>query len=430
MNAVFLSQWQLYRRGAMRPPLLGLEPKSEGSFDDGVVPGDIRVFADTNRPLVALVVEDRRLSGWRIVPVSPFCAPASDRELMVGERVLQLWNATVVSRRFASRSWLVDSVSGEDIAEVRGALSAAKPGHVTSGDGVQAKYEREFLIGEGTLVPFVVPAAAEPPRFVWTRYAGLLAASIVLCLAMWHAFAPQGARRAAWSWRDGCLVSIEDRGYEIELYDATEEPESQGETADVDISIELPVTKWFGHEPEPMVVKPVKFADVRGPKIPEGIAGIRPMAEAYKSPFRAPMDVVFLSSPEKHYGAAHAPKGAARPCCAFARPIDKAPEVRCTMEGGGSARSGVDAVLSVLGEGADGAKITVMFDADVIEGYRKVPFARLEDGVLARYELMAFEGKEISGKSVGVALIWPSSDGDIRTPLVPDIQADTYKCAP
>ena len=150
MNAAFLSQWQLYRRGAARPPLVGLEPRTDSAFDEEVKAGEVRVFADTNRPLVALVVEDRRLSGWRIVPVSPFCAPASNREIMVGERVLQLWNATVVSRRFASRSWRVDGISAAELEEVRGAIAAAKPGWISSGEGVQAKYEREFLIGEGT----------------------------------------------------------------------------------------------------------------------------------------------------------------------------------------------------------------------------------------------------------------------------------------
>ena len=94
MNAAFLNEWQLYRRGAQLPPIVGLKPKTDSEFDAGVAVGEIRIFADTNRPLVALVVEDRRLSGWRIVPVSPFCAPASGRELMVGERVFQLWNAT------------------------------------------------------------------------------------------------------------------------------------------------------------------------------------------------------------------------------------------------------------------------------------------------------------------------------------------------
>ena len=420
MNAAFLSQWQLYRRGAMRPPLFGLEPKSDGAFDDGVAPGEIRVFADTNRPLVALVVEDRRLSGWRIAPVSPFCAPASDRELMVGERVLQLWNATVVSRRFASRSWLVDSVSAEDLAEVRGALAAAKPGMIASGDGVQAKYEREFLIGEGSLIPFVAPVAAESPRFVWTRYAGLLAASVVLCFAMWHVFAPQGARRATRGWRDGWnFVSVEDAGEEIELYDATEEAEKQGEIAEVDIAIEPPGIRWFGREPEPKAESRGKFADVRGPKIPEGIARIKPKESSYKSPLEAPMDVVFLSSPGEQAGATHVQKAGVRSYAAFAPPLDKAPEVRCMLEGGGSERSGVDAVLSVIGEGADGAKVTVMFDADVVEGYRKVAKEQLEEGVLARYELMAFAGREIGDKAVVVTLIWPSSDGDVRTPLAP-----------
>ena len=142
MNAAFLNEWQLYRRGAQLPPIVGLEPKTDSEFDADVAVGEIRIFADTNRPLVALVVEDRRLSGWRIVPVSPFCAPASDRELMVGERVFQLWNATVVSRRFASRSWRVDAISDSDLAEIRGAIAAANPGRVTAGNDVQGKSTR------------------------------------------------------------------------------------------------------------------------------------------------------------------------------------------------------------------------------------------------------------------------------------------------
>ena len=136
MNAAFINEWQLYRRGSQRPPLVGLAPKTDSAFDAEVSAGEIRIFADTNRPLVALIVEDRKLSGWRIVPVSPFCAPASDRELMVGERVFQLWNATVVSRRFASRGWRVDELGADDLAVVRGAIAAANPGRVTA-DGVQ-----------------------------------------------------------------------------------------------------------------------------------------------------------------------------------------------------------------------------------------------------------------------------------------------------
>ena len=32
---------------------------------------------------------------------------------------------------------------------------------------------------------------------------------------------------------------------------------------------------------------------------------------------------------------------------------------------------------------------------------------------------MAFAGREIGDKAVVVTLIWPSNDGDVRTPLAP-----------
>lgn len=195
MNAAFINEWQLYRRGSQRPPLVGLAPKTDSAFDAEVSAGEIRIFADTNRPLVALIVEDRKLSGWRIVPVSPFCAPASDRELMVGERVFQLWNATVVSRRFASRGWRVDELGADDLDVVRGAIAAANPGRVTAGDGVQAKYEREFLVGEGTLVPFAASRAAEAPRFAWLPPAMKIAASLAVCLAAWYVLMMDSGRQ-------------------------------------------------------------------------------------------------------------------------------------------------------------------------------------------------------------------------------------------
>ncbi len=419
MNAAFLGQWQIYRRGALRPALVGLKPRTDGDFDADVAAGEIRVFADTTRPLVALVVDDRRLSGWRIVPVSPFCAPASDRETMAGERVLQLWNATVVSRRFAERSWRVDSVSAEELTRIRGAIAAARPGVVATGDGVQAKYEREFLVGEGNLVPLAEPSAAELPRFAWVRPAMLAAASLAICLGAWMLFEPSSARRVADNWKDGwreVFVGREDAA--VELVDAEDTKEPQTELAEVDIDFTPDSAKWVGKEPTPTIVKVPKFRDVKGPKIPEGISRIVPHGAAYKSPVDAPMDVVFLASDEAPSVTTR--KGDSLSYGAHAVPLDEMPDVRCALVSGADAASGADAVLTITGKGADGAKVTVMFDQEVVEGYRKTVDG-LSPGVLARYELISFTGGEISPKSVSVMLIWPSSDGDIRTPLVPSV---------
>ena len=409
MNAAFLNEWQLYRRGAQLPPIVGLEPKTDSEFDADVAVGEIRIFADTNRPLVALVVEDRRLSGWRIVPVSPFCAPASARELMVGERVFQLWNATVVSRRFASRSWRVDAISSSDLAEIRGAIAAANPGRVTAGDGVQAKYEREFLVGEGTLVPFAEPRAADLPRLAWMPVALRIAASLALCLAAWYVLMMDSGRQIVRNWRESFhAVDIVQEDAAIELADAHEVREAPPEIAEVDIDFTPPSATWRG--PAPEVVRPAKFADVKGPKVPEEIAKFRLKDEGYRSPLASPMEVVFLSGGERK---SHVPAqgGEFRYASAIA-PLAEPPKVACALWNGETA-----AELEIQCELADGAKITVMFDSDVVEGYRSGDVVSDGKCMTARYELMAFSGKTISAESVFVTLIWPAKDGDERTPV-------------
>ena len=70
------------------------------SFDPEVKVGEVRVFADTKGPLVALILESRGLAGFRIVPVSPYRVPANDREIVIGERVFQLWNVCTAPKNF------------------------------------------------------------------------------------------------------------------------------------------------------------------------------------------------------------------------------------------------------------------------------------------------------------------------------------------
>lgn len=414
MNAAFLNEWQLYRRGAQLPPIVGLEPKTDSEFDADVAVGEVRIFADTNRPLVALVVEDRRLSGWRIVPVSPFCAPASDRELMVGERAFQLWNATVVSRRFASRSWRVDAISDSDLAEIRGAIAAANPGRVTAGDDVQAKYEREFLVGEGTLVPFAEPRAADLPRFGWIQISLKIAASLALCLAAWYVLMMDSGRQIVRNWRGGFhAVDIAQEDATIDLVDAREVREAPTEIAEVNIDFTPPSVTWYG--PAPEVFRPAKFADVKGPKVPEGIKKFTLDRDRFISPISAPMEVVFLSGGERK-SRAPAQSGELRYAAAIA-PLAEPPKVTCKLVN--DTRSGlcVDKILRIEGEVAEGAKITVMFDWDVVEGYGKLSSTASDCKVWINYELMAFSGKTISPESVFVTLIWPSKDGDERTPV-------------
>ncbi|MBE6381577.1 MAG: hypothetical protein E7049_01015 [Lentisphaerae bacterium] len=205
MNEIFQEEWKLYRRGVERPQLRGEKPRGSAAFDPDVRPGDIRIFADTNIPLTALVVDDCGLSGRRIVPVSPFSVPASSREMTDGRRVYQLWNATLVSRRLTDRSWLVERIPEDLLAAIRGRIAAAAPGRLTSGDGPQARYEREFLLTGGSLVPLAGRREAPAAE----RFGGIsgwgLAASVALLIGI-------GATMALWR---GTVAGNREYAYDV-----------------------------------------------------------------------------------------------------------------------------------------------------------------------------------------------------------------------
>ena len=149
MNEAFEKIWAAFCGGAGRAALPGRmeieRARGDAAFDGDVKVGEIRIFADVARPFVALIAEDCGATGRLIVPVSPFAVPASSRELMVGPRVYQLWNAFTASRSFTDRSWIVDTVAGIDLEEIRLKVSSAHPGRI-EGEGVVGDYERAFLV--------------------------------------------------------------------------------------------------------------------------------------------------------------------------------------------------------------------------------------------------------------------------------------------
>ena len=179
MNKTFEQEWNLYKAGGKRPSFVGEAPRGAAEFDSPVKVGEIRVFADMARPFVALVAQDRGNAGFFIVPVSPFTVPASSRELLEGERVYQLWNACTASRGFVARSWLVDTIDGEELAALVGTPRRDATTSL-SADGVVAEYEREFLVSGGDFIPLV---NKEIPRIVhvsWRRVCGLAACFVIL----------------------------------------------------------------------------------------------------------------------------------------------------------------------------------------------------------------------------------------------------------
>ena len=180
MNTIFREEWNLYLKAGARPAFRGDEPKAtNASYDAPVKVGEVRVFADMNRPFVALVLEDKGRLGARIVPVSPFTVPASVREILVGARVFQLWNACTAAQSFVARSWLVETLSEADVSDVNAAL-AAIPSGVQSEDETVLAYERAFRVAGGN---FRFLAETKKARTVsWRSRAGWgLAAMLMLC---------------------------------------------------------------------------------------------------------------------------------------------------------------------------------------------------------------------------------------------------------
>ena len=233
MNETFECEWRAHRHGAAEARLEGEAPRRDAAFDGDVAPGDIRIFADTNRPFVALILEERGLAGWRIVPVSPFSAPASPRETVSGGRVFQLWNACTASRRFAARSWLVAKLSADESASLAVAVEAANPGRVTAGDGILARYEREFLVSGGNFIPLTVPRRATRERSLfaggWKAAASIAIGAVALYAVLWSG--RERIRRACREAWHPVSIAAEDEPVELAGELAADETDGRLQTA-------------------------------------------------------------------------------------------------------------------------------------------------------------------------------------------------------
>ena len=191
---IFEKEWAIHREGGTGAAFTADAGKAKvkGNFDGDPKEGDIRVFADMKRPFVALLVERRGAAGWLIVPVSPFTVPASAREMLVGERVFQLWNACTAAKAFAERSWRVDALPAADVAEIKGALAAASPDRISAGDGAVAEYEREYLVAGGSFAPLFKAPVARSGRTVFFRVLRIAAALAVCVGVAWYAVMERG----------------------------------------------------------------------------------------------------------------------------------------------------------------------------------------------------------------------------------------------
>ena len=187
--SVFRHEWEMYQTREAEPARTpsGTHVPSSATFDQPVASGELRLFADFPTPVTGVLV-GVSAKGWRIVPVSPFTVPASDREILIGSRIYQLWNACDLPVETTSRSWTVDTVPPEDLADLKTALNAAPeeplPADLAACTGLPIEaaddprhdYERTFRI--------VISRAPVVRRRLWRYLGPALAASLLLAVAL------------------------------------------------------------------------------------------------------------------------------------------------------------------------------------------------------------------------------------------------------
>ena len=153
---IFLEEWKMFVDGATEDSVTAKE-KPDGNFDVPVNAGELRIFADCDRPLTGLLykqVDD----SWIVVPVSEFSVPATEQEILIGKRVYQLWNSFTVSSTFVERSWVVDDIPVSDMRDLNAALLHVMVGDpvsedlvnctglpITSLEDPRLEYERKFV---------------------------------------------------------------------------------------------------------------------------------------------------------------------------------------------------------------------------------------------------------------------------------------------
>lgn len=417
MNEIFATEWRMHRECATRPPIIGESPRCDAAFDQDVKPGDIRIFADLSRPFVALIVEDRGLSGFQTVPVSPFSAPASKRERVVGPRVFQLWNACTISRRIATRSWLVDSVCGEDLSALVAAIPAACPGRISAGDGIVARYEREFLVPGGNFALFPERRRARRGVMPFAMAICRAAASLAICVGVFYAIIGPG-KESLRVWRESAsIVNVAPEDQAVELLDVVQEEPSDfdfGEGVDIDF-IGAPVAV-AANTPSPRIVDfPIQQLR-KAAELPPGAIRIR-QAEGLVDPCVMPLSAfeykpsaVMMSAVE---GGRQAAQGAGA----------QEPVLDCRVA---PAPWNADARILAIGvRSGPAARIEVFFDKESVGGFRLLDSPTLDAVV---YEVVP-RGEEPLGAGFSqVTACWRSGGMERRRAVAPrEVDASEFE---
>ncbi len=169
-NEIFEKEWALWEKSGLDtrlPPRCDEMPA--GNAAGPAAAGELRLLAGLTKPLVALVVAEKGAAGYLVVPVSPFTVPASPREMLAGDYVLQLWNACIAAKRLVENGWIVAKLDPADAADAAKRLANAAPGCTSAGESAVARYEKSFLVAGGAFTPLV--AARAPEMSLFSRFA-------------------------------------------------------------------------------------------------------------------------------------------------------------------------------------------------------------------------------------------------------------------
>ena len=184
--SVFRREWEMYRTrdAASSGSSAGKNDASASkAFDPSPSAGELRLFADFDDSVTALLLGVSS-KGWRVVPMSPFTVPASDCEILIGARAYQLWNTCELPVKTVSRSWIVDTVPPEDLADVKSALGVMRGEKlpedlvacmgvpVTAADDPRNDYKRTFRLHP--------PAAVAERHRRWPYWGLAFAASLLI----------------------------------------------------------------------------------------------------------------------------------------------------------------------------------------------------------------------------------------------------------
>ena len=110
-----------------KPPLAdAAEPDMES-----LQPGQIRLLSQPEQMVWTLLLRNWGAGVWLVVPFSPFPYPATNEEFYLGGNrteyldVLQFWNARTLHALFLRRSWLVDTLTPQELEDAESFFDAS-----------------------------------------------------------------------------------------------------------------------------------------------------------------------------------------------------------------------------------------------------------------------------------------------------------------